>query len=244
MLDLTDGIKDYGNIIEGFTRDGEHTSNRNMWLVERSAPTPPEKVIKENIPFMQGTHDFSMILGGRVYENRPLTYRFEIINQNYQNRKVIQTSLENWLMRSGYEPLYDDHAKGYYYIAKCTSVDVADSSGGLTVVIEFDAYPFKIGELQEGNDIWDTFNFELDVAQITKFEVNGSEEIVLYNVGQNNLVPTIKTSVPMEIIKDGVTYVIPTGDTKSHEIAIGLGENHMTIKGNGTIEFLFYKELI
>lgn len=244
MLDLTDGIKDYGTIVEGFTRDGEHTKDHNMWLVERSAPTPPEKEVKENIPFMQGSYDFSMILGGRVYDNRTLTYGFEIINQDYQNRKHVQTSLENWLMRSGYEPLYDDHAKGYYYIAKCTSVDVADSYGGLTAVVVFDAYPFKISELQEGNDIWDTFNFLTDVAQVTEFNVNGLEDIILYNVGLNNLFPKIRASAPMEIAKDGVTYLIPAGDTKSHEIAIGTGENNMTIKGNGTIEFLFYKELI
>lgn len=244
MLDLTNGIENSESIIEGFRRDGQHTKERNMWLIERSAPTPSEKEIKENVPFMQGSYDFSMILGGRVYDNRPLSYVFEIINQDYHNRKHVQTSLENWLMRSGYEPLYDDHAKGYYYIAKCTSVEVSDSSGGLSVAVEFDAYPFKISELHEGNDIWDTFNFLLDVAQTTKFDVNGSEKIVLYNVGLNNLNPTIKASASMEIVNGGVTYIVPAGETKSYEIIVGIGENSMTIKGNGTLEFLFHKELI
>lgn len=244
MLDLTDGIKVEDNIKEGFTRDGVHTKEYNMWLVDRSAPTPEEKTIIESIPFMQGHYDFSMILGERVYENRPLAYQFEILNNHYQSRKSIQTSLENWLMKSGYEPLYDTHAEGYYYIAKCTSVNTSDSYGGLTIDIVFDAYPFKISESAEGNDIWDAFNFELDVAQITKFDVNESLDVVLYNVGASNLNPTIKASAPMTIIKSDATYEIKAGETKSSEFVLFQDENHMTIQGNGTIEFLFYKELI
>lgn len=244
MLDLTNGLDLKREIKEGFTRNGIHTREYNMWLVERTAPTPAEKRIMENLPFVQGSYDFSMILGGKVYENRPLTYRFEILNRDYQNRKVIQTSLENWLMKGGYEPLYDDHAPGYYYLAKCTGVYTTDTSDGLTITIEFDAYPFKISVLPEGHDIWDEFNFELDVAQNTKFEVDGEIDIILYNVGASHLTPTIKTSDSMTIVKSGITYTVPAGETKSTEFVLLQGENKIKIQGNGTIEFLFYKELI
>ncbi len=244
MLDLTNGLSATMNIAEGISRNGIHTKEYNMWLVDRQAPTPEEKSIIESLPFVQGHYDFSTILGGRVYENRPLSYQFEIINRNYQNRKSIQTSLENWLMKGGYEVLYDDHEPGYYWMAKCTRVNTADTYGGLTINIEFDAYPFKISELEEGNDIWDTFNFELDVAQVTEYTINGSTDVMLYNVGASNLTPTIKASAPMTIIKSGVTYHITAGETKSSEFVLFQGENRLTIQGNGTIEFLFHKELI
>lgn len=244
MLDLTNGLDLTNQIHEGFQRGNRHTRDFKMWLVDRKAPTPEEKSIVENLPFVQGEYDFSTILGGRIYNNRPLTYQFEILNRDYQSRKTIQTSLENWLMKGGYEFLYDTHDPGYYWIAKCMRVNTADTYGGLTVNIEFDAYPFKISGLAEGNDIWDTFNFELDVSQITEFAVNGSIDIALYNVGASNLTPTIKASAPMTIIKDGVTYNVGAGETKSYEFALKQGENRLTIQGNGTIEFLFYKELI
>lgn len=244
MLDLTNGLDLTNQIHEGFQRGNRHTRDFKMWLIDRQAPTPEEKAIVENLPFVQGEYDFSTILGGRVYNNRPLTYQFEILNRDYQSRKIVQTALENWLMRDGFERLYDDHAEGYYYIAKCTGVNTADSYGGLTVDIEFNAYPFKISELAEGNDIWDTFNFELDVSQITEFTVNDSITIALYNVGASNLTPAIKASAPMTIIKDGITYNIGVGETKSYEFSLLQGENKLTIQGNGTIEFLFYKELI
>src|SRR5699024_9538236 len=225
-------------------RNNVHTKEYGMWLVERHAPTPEEKRIIEDVPFMQGHYDFSMILGGRVYENRPLTYVFEILNRNYTSRKSVQTSLENWLMNSDYAPLYDDHAENYHYIAKCQNVSTEDTYGGLTVTIEFDAYPFKIGDYLEGNDIWDIFNFELDVSQITEFNINGTKEIVLYNVGSNIINPKIKTTSTFEIKQGNQTFNVPSGTSESHEFTLKTGENKLTITGNGTIEFLFYKELL
>lgn len=49
-------------IEEGFEFDGKHTKEYGMSLKERDAPTPSEKEIIEDVPFMQGHHDFSMFL--------------------------------------------------------------------------------------------------------------------------------------------------------------------------------------
>lgn len=244
MIDLTNGIQTTRNAVEGFKFNNQHTSDYNMWLVDRSAPTPQEKTIVEDIPFMQGNYDFSDMLGERIFQNRPLTYTFEILNRNYSHRKSIQTSLENWLMQSGFKNLYDDHAENYYYIAKCTSVDVADSYGGLTVSIEFEAYPFKISEHPEGHDIWDIFNFETDYFLPKEFTVSGTTEINVYNAGISGITPTIKASSPMEIVKGGLTYQIPAGTSKSEQFRLLPNDNIVTVNGNGTIEFVYYKELI
>lgn len=233
-----------GTITEGFKRGNIHTKEFGMWLVSRSAPTPDEKTITESVPFMHGVYDFSMMLGERIYENRIISYQFEIIDMNYQQRKLIQTKLENWLMKDGFAPLHDDHAPGYYYLAKCTGVDVEDTSGGLTVSIEFEAYPFKISILEEGHDIWDDFNFELDVAQPNEYQVNGNLSINLLNVGSTSVTPTIIASSPMTIAKSNSTYNVPAGESKSDLFRLEIGENPMTIQGNGQIKFVFHKELI
>ncbi|WP_079708626.1 hypothetical protein [Paraliobacillus ryukyuensis] len=244
MTDLTNGLKEIGFIVEGFSRNGKHTKEYNMWLESREAPTPPEKVVNESIPFMQGSYDFSTILGERVYENRSLSYTFIVLNRDYDHRKTFQTAIENWLMKDGFAPLRDDHSNGYDYIAKCTSVDTSDRIGGLLVKIEFEAYPFKVSNLLEGNDIWDTFNFELDVAQITAFDVEVSKEVTLYNVGATSIVPTIIADASFTIYKGTQTYNVSAGETKSPLFRFDTGENTMTITGNGHIDFQFYKELI
>jgi phage-related protein len=231
---------------EGFKFLGHHTKEYNLILLERSAPTPEEKKIKESVPFMQGDYDFSMILGERIYENRTLTFTFTLFEDSYEYRKVDETALANWLMKGGYEPLYDDHAPNYYYMAKCTSVQVEDNTAErrLIVTITFDAYPFKISMLAEGHDIWDEFNFELDVSQPVEFTVNDSLYINLLNVGSCGVVPTVTASAPMTIRKNGFTYQVPQGESRSESFRLEIGENPMTVKGNGTIKFTFYKELI
>lgn len=231
-------------IEEGFRFNGSHTSEFGLRLIERTANPPSEKEVKENIPYMQGELDFSDILGVRVFNNRTLSYTFELIDYNYETRKIDETFLSNWLMRTGKQQLFDDYDRGYYYLSKCTSVESIDNYYGTNYRITFDAYPFMIGEQYEGNDIWDTFNFLLDVAQITKFNVNGSATVTLYNAGMNTVIPTIKASSPFTIRKDNVTYNIPQGESESHEFYLALGENKLIIEGTGTIEFLFRKELI
>ena len=244
MIDLTNGLPEFGQPKEGFTRSGIHTREYGMWLVNRQAPTPSEKQIIDSVPFMQGVYDFSNILGERVYENRSLTYVFEIKQQDYERRKINQTAIENWLKKDGVAPLYDDHARGYYYMAKCTSVNTDDFYGGLRVTTTWDAYPFKISELPEGHDIWDEFNFELDASILNEFQVNGELEVNLFNIGASSRVPVINTTSDMTIIKGGVTYHIPVGESKSDSFRLNIGDNILQIIGNGTIKFTWYKELL
>src|SRR5690625_6301393 len=95
MMDLTNGLPEFGQPKEGFTRSGIHTSEYGMWLENRQAPTPSEKEIIESVPFMQGVYDFSNILGERVFNNRLLTYSFVIKVQDYEYRKNIKTDINN-----------------------------------------------------------------------------------------------------------------------------------------------------
>lgn len=231
-------------IVEGFTYNGVHSKKYNLRLINRIDNTPTEKEVIENIPYMQGELDFSNILGTRVYENRFPTYEMLIVDYDYQRRKSIEMSLSNWLMKGIKNELYDDFVKNYYYVGKCQSIEYEDRYEGMTAIITFNAYPFKIGEYLEGNDIWDEFNFETDIAQITSYEINGSEQVTLYNGGNNLISPKVIASSSMEIIKGNQTFNVPQGESESYEFMLDLGENTLTINGNGTIEFQFYKEML
>lgn len=234
------------DVKEGFRYNDKHTKEFRMILRERQAPTPEEKRITEDVPYMQGVYDFSMVFGERTYYNRSLTYVFEIYERDYERRKVNEAAIKNWLLNSDYAPLYDDFDRGYYYIAKCTSVDIQDehSAGRQIVTINFDAYPFKISQYPEGHDIWDVFNFELDVSQPVEYTINGTCEINILNIGLCSVVPIVTSSSSMKILKDGVLYNVPQGESKNDSFRLKIGENPMTVTGYGTIKFTFYKELI
>lgn len=235
----------------GIKFNGKH-SHRDfgVTVTEKNIGYPEKQKIKVQVPFSNIEYDFSELYGEQTYTPRPLTYVLNVVERGRRNTtqtiNMLETQLSNWLLNSnGKQKLYDDAIPGYYYLAEVEGgLDFEELWNHGRLTVEFTAYPFMIAELREGHDIWDEFNFELDVAQVTDFEVNGSLQVILYNVGTPSVTPEIETSNEMQIVKDGVTYNVPSGKSKSSDFKLQSGENNLIITGNGTIKFLFYKELI
>lgn len=235
----------------GIKFNGKHSyRDFGVTIAEKDIGYPDKEKIKVKVPFSNVEYDFSNIYGEQTYTPRPLTYTLNVLDKNNNNTtekiNVIETQLSNWLMNSnGKQKLYDDAIPGYYFFAEVEgglSFDELWNSGTLTV--EFTAYPFMIAELPEGHDIWDDFNFDLDIAQDVDFNVSGSLDVTLYNLGVPSLTPTITASTPMTIEMGNRTFNVPSGESKSLDFTLKPGENDMTISGNGSISFTFYKELI
>ena len=102
----------------------------------------------------------------------------------------------------------------------------------------------KISNFQEGHDIWDEFNFELDVTQFVVFNVQGIEAIELYNVGTVSSNPIVVCSSNMIIEKDGITYNFKAGENESWNFKLNKGLNKMKVKGTGKVEFKWFKEVL
>lgn len=231
----------------GIEFNGAH-SYRDMRLTieDRNIGNPSKIKRKERVPYSNTYYDFSTLYGGQEYTERELTYVFNIMDYERKNFYIFETEINNWLMQVNQKSvLKDDLIPGYYLLAEVEdeTVNQKEFEGG-RLTVHFTAYSFKISELYEGNDIWDTFNFLLDYAQDTKFEVNGMKEVTLYNPSATTIIPEIITTNEMIIKRDNTQYVIPQGTTKSHDFILYQDENKLTIEGNGTIEFKFRKELI
>jgi len=235
----------------GFKFNGKHTfDDFGITIAEKNVGDPDKKKITVAIPFSNVEYDFSEMYGDQTYTERPITFVLNVIDRHLLNDtqrvNTIETSLVNWLMNSGgKQRLYDDAIPGYHYLAEVEGgLDFDELWNHGTLTVEFTAYPFMISEHAEGNDLWDPFNFLTDVFQTTEFDVNGSLDITLYNVGAPSLSPKIEASAPMEIVKGGTTYNVPSGKSSSDDFRLSNGENKLKINGNGTIKFTFYKELI
>ena len=206
---------------------------------------PVKNKIYESIPFMNGSYDFSNIYGSPSYSDRELNYSFliEIENEEVMNYKKI--AIENWLLGTNSKSiLIDEDLKGYYYMAECTDVNFDNYYSFGLIDITFTAYPFKIGEAYEGNNLWDSFNFELDVLQDTKFTVSGVSNVSIYNSSVIDIEPEIIASSQFEITLDNKKYVVEAGTSKDYRFKFKKGSNNLTLKGNGTIEFRFRKEVL
>lgn len=230
----------------GFETLGKRTTDFGLMCVEHIVGFPTKNKILIDVPFSNKIYDFSNIYGGQVFTNRTLKFKFLFNQTGKDGLYRIWTQVANWLMQGNEKlPLYDDRMRDYYYLAEVTEIqdfEEAYSEGYLT--IELDCYPFRIYELNEGNDIWDSFDFELDIAQNISFEVNGTKSVVLFNTGTPSIKPTIKASSEMKLVKNNTQLVIPAGTSSLPRFSLEVGENRFSLIGNGTIEFIWHKELV
>lgn len=208
---------------------------------------PSRNKVTAEIPFSNTKYDFSNIYGGQTYSERELEYVINVFNPNQWDQVAmhqLKTELANWLESGkGKQPLLDEKLPGWHFMAEPeTALSLEDNyqSGELTV--KFIAYPFMIRDTAEGDDVWDTFNFEYDVAQITSFKVDGSKTVILINNSVTDSYPEITTDSDMTISIGSNEYEVKAGI--SNGLNMPTGENVVVIKGNGNISLMWHKEVI
>lgn len=217
----------------------------DLLVLEKNITTPTKAKVKESVPFMNGTYDFSNLYGGNCFSERTLEFTFKVKHNNRIGLEFMRTKIENWLMGTNTQvKLIEDDLPGYYYLAECEAIDFEDFNRFGKLKATFAAYPFKIGESYEGNNLWDDFNFELDVLQDTKFTISGTNNVNIYNSSAIDIEPVIVASSNFEIIKDNKKFIVEVGESKDYRFKLSKGNNNLTIKGNGSIEFRFRKEVL
>lgn len=165
----------------GFTFDGKH-SYRDMGMTidpERNISIPNKVKYKESLPFSNKVWDFSSIYGGPTYEERTLTYKFNLMGKPIESKadmNMIKTVLLKWLLSPNEKtPLYDDHFPNFYFMAEVegnNSFEEDWKHGFLNVT--FTAQPFMIDRMPEGHDLVAFMKTRLDVRQQTNFTYKSS----------------------------------------------------------------------
>ena len=188
----------------GIIKGNKHSfKDFNLTIAEKSIGNPKKNKIKETVPYMNGSYDFSLLYGEQTYEERELSYTFNVIGHSKISLNILKIQILEWLNEGSQEPLYDDAIPGFYFLAECTGIDYDESFYNYAqLTASFTAYPFKISTLQDGHDIWNEFNFELDMVHNTKFNVIENESITLYNNSAVGVYPTIICDNNFEIIKE------------------------------------------
>ena len=231
----------------GITYNNKHSFNDLGLTVlnTRVIETPSKIKITETVPFMNGSYDFSNLYGSNCYTERQLEYEFLIKARNSTELEFKRMQVDQWLLSSNTKtPLIDDNIKGYYYKAECVSTEFEDINNIGKLKAIFTAYPLRISLTYEGCALWDDFNFELDTLQTTKFNVRGNTDINIYNPSVIDINPSIIASNDFEISLDGKKYNVSAGVSKDYRFKLKQGNNRLTVKGNGTIEFKFRKEVL
>lgn len=236
-------------IYNDFKFQGQRPTDFNKYIRVKSRDIgfPNKTKIVSSVPFSNQIYDFSTIYGDQAYSEREIKYVLNVVDPNdftAQRMSLLKTKLINWLMKPNRKvPLYDDTITGYHFLGEVQSENSIEDNfryGELTIT--FTCYPFMIKDLAEGNDIWDDFNFETDVAQVTEYDIVGSKTITLINAGIQTSYPEVTCSADMVVTIDGTTYELKAGVSTGVPLAIDL--NSLTIIGNGHIKLDWHREVI
>lgn len=224
-----------------------------LYLIDKKITMPSKNKVAIPPPYTSRLIDLSMFYNEQAYHDRTVQMTFLALQRDSVSKETAYlawTKIVNWLMPPiGRQPLIDDVMSEYYYLGEVVDAPTWEDylfNGKFTVT--WTCYPFRIHRLPEGNDIWDTFNFELDVAQSVKYDIDGSLGITLLNNGATPIQPTLVTNTPMKLSINGVTVQVNAGVTAPGELlqplTLQVGINSITIAGKGSIEFQWHKEVI
>ena len=198
--------------MNGIIKGNKHSfKDFNITIAKRDIGIPKKNKITEKIPFSNVTYDFSLLYGEQTYDERSLSYTFNIIGKNKNDMNVKKTNILTWLMDGGKEKLYDDTIPGVYFLAEALESSWKENLHDGQLTVKFEAYPFKIRDIDEGDIAWDDLIFELDVLQETIFNINGSKSIELYNNGVNRIVPSIICDSEMDLTINNSIYKLKSG---------------------------------
>lgn len=234
----------------GATFNGVHSSEYGLdVLADKEIGLPDKTKITVDIPYSNNIIDLSDLYGSQAYGERELKYPFHVMDrQDMQKERlyVLWQKAVNWLMAPSHKVgLVDDVDPHWHYLVevqKAPSWEEFKSAHG-TLEVTFTACPFRIKNDYEGNDIWDTFNFDTDIAQFVDFDIVGSKDVVLYNIGLNGIIPTIISDSNMTLISGDTEIDVVTGEN-TFDWNLGVGVTAIKIVGTGHISFRFYREEI
>lgn len=130
----------------GITFMEKHSYNDfGLWIKSKNIGTPSPQIKKVSVPGMSGTWDFSSFPTGQIeYDERTLTYEFEIIEDTKEACNAKKTAVENWLYSAtGKTALVDDAIEGKF-MAQAESISVTEAGRVFTLSVSFSAYPYRI----------------------------------------------------------------------------------------------------
>jgi len=230
--------------LRGFTFNNKH-NYRDMGVVmhSKSIQSPSKKMIKDSVPFMNGTYDFSTIgsAGEITYNERTIEVVLGLNAINKERLQVMYSDILEWLVNNGRSKLVFDVIKDYYYMAEVESTSTFKEviEFGL-LTITFVAQPFKTGVDYATNNLWDYFNFEEDYLQDSDYDIISNKVITIYNPRMLTT-PIINCSSNMVLLYNSITYSLFVGDNKSYGLKLQNGSNILDFTGNGHVKISFRK---
>lgn len=236
----------------GLWFNGKHSTELGVDMLtggEIGFPEKSKSII--SVPYANSPIDLSLIYANvQTYEQRQIKKVFMIrdrANLTRIGQRRVANDVVNWVESSNSQtPLILDEDPDYYFLAEvqtAPTLEEFDLYGTLT--IEWTCYPFRVHRYSDTSDVWDTFDFDNDIAHISNFIVNGTAQLIYLNTGQSVLIPDI-------VVVDGAvtltfndkSIALSVGTYHSWDIGLQPGINYFQFSGHAHVKVDYYREVI
>lgn len=129
----------------GFSAHGKHSvTDFGACYASRNTGVPSKKSVTATVPYMSGFYDLSDLYGGVAYENREVTYSFDLLEDTPEELQAAKSELLAWLSQINDEHISDDDMSGRHFIGSFDSASFDEGDEGLsgTLEVTFLCQPF------------------------------------------------------------------------------------------------------
>lgn len=197
-------------------------------VASRKINAPKKKEIKETIPFSNKTYDFSAIDGEVYWEERELTYVFEIIAPTPELLENAKMLFVSWIMNVQEAKLIDPFIKDYHFSEVTYAgmdFDDDESIEKTTIEVTFTAYPYKVANEEK------VYSFSLKAGETKSFSV--------VNNSAHRIVPTFTSDGEATVKLNETTSFSFTNEFQSDEVMLKAGANALEITNGNDTELTF-----
>lgn len=235
------------NVHRGLKFNGHHTSEFGLVETTDDIIGMPTKNKVNLTPIGSNAVIDLSNLYGPTFSERTLTKTFLADREMWapERQYLMWTTVINWLMQTnGKVPLWDDIMDDWHYLAEVQAAPIfKEDYHQATVQVTWQCYPFRIKDSPEFDDVWDTFNFETDVAQETHLDVDyPSTTLINTGVADVELCITSNSAGVIHINESG--YQLVSGDNMGTELVLIPGENTVSIDAGMSVDISWYQEMI
>ena len=199
-----------------------------LLISSRKISQPKKKIIKQEIPFSNIVYDFSKINGEIYWDERELTYTFDIAENSTEEMERIKSEVYDWLMNIHDEDIFDPYISNFHFHGSFDGESWDEDFGQGVIEVSFIVYPYMIAN-EETNEVLD-------------FHTVDEVSITVENKSSHRIIPEITVVLTeKEIEFNGVKYSLDVGVHTLSDFYLEPGINEMKVSGGGSM-ILRYRE--
>lgn len=209
---------------KGIEANGIHTyRDFDLYISDRSVTPGTKKEIRKEIPFMNGSYDFSAMSGEVTYADATLKYKFDIAEWTTTEMEGKKNEIEDWFWNVIDAEITDDYSTGYFYKGNAKGIEWQEDFGQGHITLTFSVYPYKYAKSKTTlKFLHGVSTFKNTSSHAVEFELTASEA--------------------MTVLLNGINYELEAGNMDTKKLKLKRGENTIRVFSQNGYVNLSYRE--